>query len=84
MPLQSLETSHTQLGGVSQPDMAEPGAVSLEQRQGQVVQLLLLTEFDEELLAEVGVEEDLFFFEEGGDVVTDVVNTGFLNIELDT
>ena len=94
MPLQSLETSHTQLGGVRQPDMPEPGAVSLEQSQGQVVQLLLLTESDEELLAQLGVEKDLFFFElqfwlssvgpdrgtEGGDVVTDVVNTGFLNI----
>ena len=66
----------------------------LEQSQGQVVQLLLLTESDEELLAQLGVEKDLFFFElqfwlssvgpdrgtEGGDVVTDVVNTGFLNI----
>ena len=74
--------------------MTEPGAVSLEQSQGQVVQLLLLTESDEELLAQLGVEKDLFFFElqfwlssvgpdrgtEGGDVVTDVVNTGFLNI----
>ena len=66
----------------------------LEQSQRQVVQLLLLTESDEELLAELGVEKDLFFFElqfwfpslgpyrgaEGSDVVTDVVNTGFLNI----
>ena len=74
--------------------MTEPGAVSLEESQRQVVQLLLLTKSDEELLAELGVEEDLLFFKlqfwfpslspyrgtEGGDVVTDVVNTGFLNI----
>ena len=74
--------------------MTEPGAVSLEQSQGQVVQLLLLTKSDEELLAQLGVEKGLFFFElqfwfsslgpyrgtEGGDVVTDVVNAGFLNI----
>ena len=66
----------------------------LEQSQGQVVQLLLLTESDEELLAQLGVEKDLFFFElqfwlssvgpdrgtEGGDVVTDIVNTGLLNM----
>ena len=66
----------------------------LEESQRQVVQLLLLTEPDEELLAELGVEEDLLFFKlqfwfpslspyrgtEGGDVVTNIVNTGFLNI----
>ena len=66
----------------------------LEQSQRQVVQFLLLTKSDEELLTELSVEKDLLLFKlqfwfsslspyrgtEGGYVVTNVVNTGFLKI----
>ena len=75
------------------PSQPEGGGAHLEQSQCQVVQLLLLTESDEELLTELRVEEDLLLFKlefwvsslspyrgtEGGYVVTDIVDTGFLN-----
>ena len=64
----------------------------LEESKCEIIEFLLLAESDEELLAELRVEEDLLLLEgelllarlaqhgvaQGGDVVADVVNTSLL------
>ena len=64
----------------------------LEESKGEIIKFLLLAESDQQLLAELRVEEDLLLLEgelllpslaqhgvtPGGDVVADVVNTSLL------
>ena len=66
----------------------------LEESKCEIIEFLLLAESDQQLLAELRVEEDLLLLEgelllpclaqhgvaQGGDVVADVVNTSLLRI----